>query len=310
MEKSRFEKTGKLIDAWIRLQRMINKYPKSITEYINIELAEECDLSGRQIERMRRYDGFPEDKAILKLINAIPDLESLNCSNFTERLLLPFPVVAREQDRIKPAPKERPNTMTLISGWKQPLGIEQIEIAEATAKNVSAGFEYIFLYPDPQTYPEKDIQKGDSVDTYAEAVERKTEEWVDILRGKCEGRMYTQLFDEYTDRSEAERKFNKFKGLTKQQITRQHSRVIDSKFWFLLPSNYVVLYNADKPKNSGFTRYGVFQIEGKLIKHSPQTLEKEDITSFINKSSGWLYIEDNLFEELASLYQEICKGKS
>ena len=196
MPKPSIERTGKLIDAWIRLHRMIKKYPKSITDYINVELAEKSELSGRQIERMRRYDGFPEDKSMYKLINAIPDLDSLNYSDFTERLLLPFSVVVEAQNRIKPPPKGQLNTITLISGWIQPLGIEQIAIAKATTKNISQEFEYIFLYPDPQTYPADDIPTSNP-EPYATAVINRTEKWVDALRRRCEGINHGELLFQF-----------------------------------------------------------------------------------------------------------------
>jgi hypothetical protein len=302
------EKTGKLIDAWIRLRRKIDNYQKSVTDYINTELAVEADLSGRQIERMRRYDGFPEDKSMVKLINAIPDLKSLDCSDFVERLLLPFSVVAEAQDRIKPPPKGETNTIVLISGWVEPLGIQQDAIAQATTKNISENFKYIFLYPDPQTYPEDDIShsRKDRDLEYKKTVEIKTEKWVDSFRRKCEGIKYTELSTAFEDRDEIRSKSQEFEKLAQERISRVHSSENDSKFWFLLPSNYTVLYNPNKPKDSGFDRYGVFRVKGKIIECSSAVLEQEEVDkNFINSSNGWLYIDDEQFEELAELFLKI-----
>jgi hypothetical protein len=288
------EKTGKLIDAWIRLRRKIDNYQKSVTDYINTELAAEADLSGRQIERMRRYDGFPEDKSMVKLINAIPDLKSLDCSDFVERLLLPFPVVAQAQDRIKPPPKGEINTIVLISGWVEPLGIQQDAIAQATTKNISENFKYVFLYRDLE---------------YTKAVEIKTEKWVDSFRRKCEGIKYTELSTAFEDREEIRSKSQEFEKLAQERISRIHSSENDSKFWFLLPSNYTVLYNPNKPKDSGFDRYGVFRVKGKIIECSSAVLEQEEVDkNFINSSNGWLYIDEEQFEELAELFLKIHVG--
>lgn len=306
------EKTGKLIDTWIRLRRTIDNCQRSVTDYINLELADRADLSGRQIERMRRYDGFPEDKSMVKLTNAIPDLQSLDCSDFVERLLLPFPVVELAQSRIKAPPKGELNTIVIIAGWLKPLGIEKELIAQATTKNISEDFKYIFLYPDPQTYPnDDDIDINPKESKSEDAVFTKTENWVDDLRRKCEAIKNTQLSSEFKDRAEIRTKMQAFEEeLSKKRILRQHSGKNDSKFWFLLPSSYTVLYNPDKPKGSGFDRYGTFRVKGKPIELTKEALEKEKIDqNFVNASEGWLYIEEKLFEDLAQLYCKLEKPK-
>jgi hypothetical protein len=315
------EKTGKLIDTWIKLRRKIDNYQRSVTDYINIELSEEADLSGRQIERMRRYDGFPEDKSIIKLINAIPDLKSLDCSDFVERLLLPFSVVEQAQSRIKAPPQkgsksnEILNTIVIISGWVPPLGINQNEIAQATTNNISGDFEYKFLYPDPQTYPE---ELGDGIfglqgEAKNKEVETKTEGWINKFRQKCSGIKYSS---EITNNDQSEEEgfslLREFGEIARNRILSIHSNSSDSKFWFLLPSNYTVLYNPDKPKNSGFDRYGMFNVKGKLIEFpSLARLKDEEIDkNFSNSSSGWLYIEEEQFEDLAELYLKIHSRQS
>jgi hypothetical protein len=302
------EKTGKLIDAWIRLRYKIDKYQRSITDYINIELAEKADLSGRQIERMRRYDGFPEDKSMVKLIKAIPELKSLDCNNFVERLLLPFSVVEQAQNRIKSLPKGKPNTIVIIAGWIEPLGISQDEIAQVTTRNISRNFQYKFLYPDPQTYW---AEENDGIfeildkDKSDEAIQALTEKWVDSLRRKCEGIKYSELSTSLENRSEILRELQRFGDLSQEKISRSHTNNKHNKFWFLLPSNYTVLYNPDKPQGSEYDRYGMFNVKGKLVEFSSETLEKEEIEkSFIN-SSGWLYIDEDRFEDLAEMYIKI-----
>jgi hypothetical protein len=301
------EKTGKLIDTWIRLRRTIDNYQRSVTDYINLELAVKANLSGRQIERMRRYDGFPEDKAIIKLIEAIPDLKSLDCSDFLERLLLPFTVVEQAQSRIKAPQKGDLNTIVIISGWAEPLGITQDEIAHATTKNISGDFEYIFLYPDPQTYPEDDIPSSDlDREEYIKAVLIKTDDWIDSFRLKCEGVKYTELSRAFGDREKIRAESQEFEKSTKERISRIHSNKDNNKFWSLLPSNYTVLYNPDKPKGSGYDRYGVFRVKGKLVEFSQEILDREEINkNFTNSSSGWLYINDEQFEELAELFLKV-----
>jgi hypothetical protein len=304
------EKTGKLIDAWIRLRRKIDNYQKSVTDYINLELADKADLSGRQIERMRRYDGFPEDKSMVKLVNAIPDLESLNCSDFVERLLLPFSVMEQAQSRIKASPQEGEfNTIVIVSGWVPPLGIEQNEIAEATTNNISRDFKYTFLYPDPKTYTAEkgdDISKLKGVELENE-IKKRTEKWVDDLRVECEGIQFRQI----KNRQERDNNSEVFKVRAKNNILCDHTTEDDNEFWFLLPSKYTVLYNPDKPRNSGFDRYGMFNVKGKLIEFSQGILEEEGIDkNFVNSSSGWLYIEEEEFEKLAELYVKIYNRKS
>ena len=304
------EKTGKLIDTWIRLRRKIDNYQKSVTEYINEELSAGADLSGRQIERMRRYDGFPEDKSMVKLIKVIPDLKSLDCSDFVERLLLPFSVVEQAQSRIKSPPKEKLNTIVIVSGWVPPLGIKQYEIAQATTNNISGEFEYKFLYPDPQAYPE---ELGDEIfglqgKAKNEAVKTKTKGWISEFQRKCSGIKYSnEITKNVQDEEEGFSLLRKFGARAKDRILCIHSDNTDSKFWFLLPSNYTVLYNPDKPKGSGFDRYGMFNVKGKLIEFQSEILlDKEEINKkFSNCSSGWLYIEEEQFEELAELYLKI-----
>ena len=89
MKKVKYgEYTGNLIDTFIRIERVLRRYEPSITDFVNLDMANDADLSGRQIERMRRYDGYPEDKSIIKLINALPMLSFLNYTDFVRRLLL------------------------------------------------------------------------------------------------------------------------------------------------------------------------------------------------------------------------------
>ena len=301
------QKTGKLIDTWIRLRRKIDNYQRSVTDYINLELAEKAELSGRQIERMRRYDGFPEDKSMVKLIEAIPDLKSLDGTDFLERLLLPFSVVELAQERIKAPQKDDLNTIVIIAGWVEPLGIQQDRIAQATTKNISNNFEYIFLYPDPDAYPEDDISSSNlDREEYIKAVLTKTDKWIDFFRLKCEGIKYTELSRICEDREEIRSKSQDFAKLSKERISRIHSKQDNNKFWFLLPSNYTVLYNPDKPEGSGYDRYGVFSVKGKLIEFSDEVFKKEETNkNFVNTSNGWLYIDDNKFEELAKLFLKI-----
>jgi hypothetical protein len=304
------EKTGKLIDTWIRLRRKIDGYTKSVTEYINVELAEKAGLSGRQIERMRRYDGYPEDKSIIKLVSAIPDLKSLDCMNFVERLLLPFSVVEQAQDRIKSPPKDEFNTIVIIAGWLKPLGIEKESISQATTKNISRGFKYIFLYPDPQTFPYLEVEKGQTEEQYKKKVLEETEKWINAFRRQCAASKNNELSKEVEDWDELDIRVKDFRDLLVKRIERQHSNNESSKFWFLLPSNYTVLYNPDKPKGSGFDRYGTFQVKGKPVELTEENLKKEETDlNFVNASEGWLYIEEKLFEDLAQLYCKLEKPK-
>jgi hypothetical protein len=305
------EKTGKFIDTWIRLKRRIDKYQKSVTDYVNHELANKSDLSGRQIERMRRCDGFPEDKSMNKLINAIPELASLNCSNFVERLLLPFEIVLQAQERIQAPSKGQFNTIVIISGWIKPLGIEQQIIAEATTENITNEFEYVFLYPDPQTYPgEVDLPDNHEKKDYSEAVENITESWIDDLRKECEIIQFRKLMKTQKNREDADRKLMEFRDLAEKKISRIHTKQENSNFWFLLPSNYTVLYNPNKSPESDFHRYGVFNIKGKIVEFSDFFLQQEEIDSnFTNRSEGWLYIDDTTFEELAKTYSKLQQQK-
>lgn len=304
-----FEKTGKLIDAWIRLQYMLDSPEEPITDYINNSLSKRSGLSGRQIERMRRCDGFPEDKSMTKLIKAIPDLESLNHSNFVERLLLPFSVVEKAQQRIKPPQQGEFNTIVIISGWMPPLGIDENKIAEATTMNISKRkFNYLFLYPNVQTFPaHKVLQNSGGMEKKSMAdVEAETERWMQTFRQTCIG-TYTSSVNKLAPQ-EFETRINDFKELVKQKISRTHISRLDNEFWFLLPSNYVVLYNPDKPKDSGFSRYGVFNVSGKSIDFPSTVLEEKNIdkTQF-NSSEGWLYVDDERFEQLSKLYLDVIK---
>jgi hypothetical protein len=301
------EKTGKFIDTWIRLRRRIDKYQKSVTDYVNYELAEKSDLSGRQIERMRRCDGFPEDKSMNKLINAIPDLASLNCIDFTDRLLLPFDIVLQAQDRIKIQYKENLNTIVIISGWIQPLGIQQKIIAEAITKNINQGFKYIFLYPTTQTYPKEiNLLGNHSEKECSNAIKEITEDWINTLRTRCSSIHFNNVINTTNKKEEIDKELMKFRDLADKNIIRNHSQERNSDFWFSLPSNYTVLYNPDKPQESDFSRYGMFNVYGKTVEFSDKVLREEGIDeSFQNRSEGWLYIDDEKFEELARMYLEL-----
>lgn len=98
------EHTGKVIDTMIRMTKVLSRYSKSITDFINLDLAEKSELSGRQIERMRKYEGYPEDKSAIKLINGVELLSFIDPTDYLRRTLINDKMIAlflKYQPRLK-----------------------------------------------------------------------------------------------------------------------------------------------------------------------------------------------------------------
>jgi hypothetical protein len=119
------ETIGKIINTHLNVQKEHIGYPKSVTDYINLDLAETSDLSGRQIERMKRYDGFPEDKSMNMIIEAIPSLDKFDPRSFTYSML-------HNDNEIKRNLTTVPSIEVSISKLKNSPTIQQILVARLT----------------------------------------------------------------------------------------------------------------------------------------------------------------------------------
>lgn len=296
---------GKYIDTWIRLNQPASK--RKLTDYIKEVVAKNADLSDRQIQRMRdlRDGELPESKSLSKLVEAFDDLQVLNPNDICDRLLLPWiPVEKRQSELVgNSANKTVKNTITIVSGWKAPLALSDDRVISAVLKNLAAGFAYRFLYPSPENY---------ALSVEQQNAKEMVEHWIEDLRLLLEGEWYRQAI---RTRGREERALLD-KELAELRINLQHQIREDftkknSNFWFLLPSDYVVLYNVEPEyeNRKDTERYGVMKVSGIQLPVSTNDSETAELESI--RSDGWLYIEQNVYDALAQeIEQSTAKSKT
>ena len=285
---------GKYIDTWIRLKQPASTF--KLTEFIKEVIAKNSDLSDRQIQRMRdlRDGELPESKSLIKLVEAFEDLQMLNPNDICDRLLLPWiPVEKRQAELVSSSSpnKATKNTISIISGWKAPAALSDDRVIAAVIKNLAVGFSYRFLYPSPDNY---------SLPLENQKPEQMVQNWIEDLRLLLEGEWYRQAIRSRgrEERSVLDRDLAEFRITLQQQIKEDFTKK-DSNFWFLLPSNYVVLYNIEPEHEHrpNAERYGVMKVSGvqlPILTISPETADLASI-----RSAGWLYIEQNVYDALA-----------
>jgi hypothetical protein len=297
---------GKYIDTIVRLKAKEKK--QGITQYIE-NLADSIGLSSRQIARIRGYEGFPEDDAVRKLCRDIVELQTIDSTTLPNRICLPWSVCINNQNKL--IGEMENGSLTLISGWKKPLALSDERVVEAMIPALQRGFKYTFLYPSPETYPYDDTG---SKQKNKEEIENDTESWIEELRNRLAGEWFKQLMMGRVSASDSSKtdieQLGDFKQLIKAKVTREHT-FPNTRFWFVLPSDYVVLYNLDPEyasldKFSPQLRHGVFRIEGQQLSMTSDSAESDFDPIH---STGWLYLSKKNYSEIASSYQTFLKRK-
>lgn len=297
--------SGKYIDTLIRAKAKEQKL--GLTEYID-NLADEINLSSRQINRIRGSEGFPEDDAVKKLAIAIPELEAIRSDTVFSRTLVPWQVIVSAQEQL--IAEMENGSLTIIGGWQKPLALSDERVITAMIPALERGFAYIFLYPNPLTYP---YSEDDAEPKTVEEVESQIAEWITMLQQKLRGEWYKQLMNgnlSLIDPTKTEdEQLTIFKEKIKTQVTGKVT-YINTRFWSFLPSDYLVLYNldakyADQDKTHPHQHYGVFRVLGQQLRCDLEKSEDNDV--FQIESSGWLYMTKEKYQEISLSYNTFRK---
>jgi hypothetical protein len=285
---------GKYIDTWIRLTQPGSKL--KLTDYIKDYVAEKSDLSDRQIQRMRdlREGELPEAKSMLKLVEAFTDLQALSPVDICDRLLLPWSVVEKRQAELAGSDPSKviQNTITIVSGWQEPKALSGETIITTMTDNLERGFNYKFVYPHKNNYPQKTDKVIDP--------ETMVDEWLKRLRRKIDGKWYNRAMDMMEEVDTIDQKLPDYRANLLKKV-QSVSTYENSDFWFLLPSNYVVLYNIEPEYSDrkSTDRYGVMQVSGIQLPVCSDDVDSDLHTIYAN---GWLYIDQNTYNGLANAY--------
>jgi hypothetical protein len=301
---------GQYIDTLIRLYASL--YKKNLTEFIKNDLSNDKNdapnrLSSRQIARMRDIgaDEFPEGKGLLKLLEALPsELQTLNPADLCSRLLTPWEAVQSFQAEVIEQYDRDTLTLTIVSGRKPPLALSSSEVVAAMTIAIQKGAKYTFLYPAKETYGQDSTQDPETM----------TQSWCNVVKRRIVRYWEEQqereaiekgLTTEYTIDSQAlvsTEGLQRFEQKVQASVRVVHSS-LDTDFWFLLPSNYLVLYNIEPEYESrDLPRYGVFRVQGNsVIRASTQQMDKAGYPS--TTSEGWLRMLDTTYESIAEAYK-------
>jgi hypothetical protein len=269
---------GSLIDLIVRTAQ--TSADKKVTEFIE-QLADGSRLSARQVNRMRDYRGFPEDKSIEKLIEVLPDIDLLNPETIPNRLLLPWSVVERDQAKL---PEN--TSITIVSGWQPPKATYQPNIAKSIAVNIAKGFSYTFIYPHVSTY------KGGE-----KAAIELIDEWINDVRKKVSlewERYITWELDKNDKNTEIK--------MSIADDADQHLGATNtnqkSEFWFTLPAPYCVFYNLGLKDRDPSSRHGIFNAKGLLM----ADVVKRSVDRNDAFSEGWLLTTEEQFKEIEASF--------
>jgi hypothetical protein len=307
---------GKYIDTIIRLYASDKQ--KQLTEYIRNDLSNDKNdapnrLSSRQIARMRDIgaDEFPEGKGLLKLLEAQPgELENLNPADLCNRLLVPWQPYAAYQQEMIQAYGQFGLSITIAGGRTEPLALSDSNVITAMTDAIRRGVSYTFLYPNAATYQ-----------NMPEEPERITRSWINVIQ-----RRIVRCWEEQREQEEVEKntsnnsaidaltlvseeEHQQFEQTVKNQVRVLHTN-LDTDFWFLIPSNYIVLYNIE-PKYEGknIPQYGAFRVEGRSIIRASQQEMKDAGYPEIH-SEGWLRMLDATYDALAESYETALSSSS
>jgi hypothetical protein len=289
LEQKRTE-IGELIDTLIEQERA--KQPKGLTAYLEDIVSPEAGLSPRQIGRIRTLSAdFPEGEAIQKLAKAIPQTSILDPSDITNRLLWGWRNIAYDQDNFKIEKikgKQVGHTVTIFSGWQQPIGLTNEDVVRSISRNIEKDFIYIFVYPDSSTCPGN--KNNDDVLSMISG-------WIEELKNKVS---YAWVYENRSsvDRNQLSEKLNYFIRELDSKI-KYTQAAAETDVWLRLPSNYCIMYNIGISQRDSQFRYGSFKVEGRL------TVSLNQIDEIL--SGGWLHTSKRQYEIIESSYKDaVC----
>jgi hypothetical protein len=298
---------GQYIDTLIRLYATVEE--KGLTDYIKKNLSNDSNeapnrISSRQISRMRQISAteFPEGKGLLKLIETLPgELQTLSPMNICNRLLAGIePYLNYQEELINSYSSMIPISITVASGRHAPLALESDEIISAMTQAVDKGVKYTFVYPNQLTYVDTDTVDKLTNSWKLEIKDRIIDHWR-IIRKKEAIKESIKSRSAIDKTVSSEKDLNIFKEKVEASIHVNHS-VLNTDFWFLLPSNYSVFYNVESSyEKIDIPRYGVFSVSGSpIIRASRNELEKKGLIPV--STLGWLRMNEEDFLGLAESY--------
>ena len=265
---------------------------EGLTQYIEEVLTK--DLSKRQIDtyRDRKNNNIPKQETIADLAEKIPAMEVLNLETICGRLLVPFDLIESDQKDL--SKKAEKNTITIVAGWQPPLSIKSEIVADSIVHNIRNGFEYEFIFPDLNDFPNKDKEQAKTLlkRWLAQLLNTLKESW-----SSQESQMLNQKIESDGIESIGSNELINYREKLMESIKFFSTTKNDSvtQFWLLMPSRYVLLYNIKGGTES--TRYGNFLVEG--------VLDREEIKGFPEiKSSGWLYLTQQQYKEIQAEYRK------
>jgi hypothetical protein len=302
---------GKLIELSLR-----DRAGKRDLTAITKEIGEKVGLSARQISRMRDYDGYPEDKAIEKLIAAMPELDVLDPASFFTRLLSSNRALTAKQRWLSEQNKE--NSILIISGWQAPLAIRDKGLSRLTLESLANGFTYNLLYPALSAYPQ--YQKEASEKDLLEMLEIWSNTfWKRLQTDKNNMEMDLESDEAYRLSLTADSaglidkgSVQKIISLDLEQLRKKGAIKIcylnsddDIGFFSLFQSSYNLIYNLEKQyqDRKDTQRYGMFNIEGYLVPPSDTGIDENIAGSLLSK--GWLYYSTEKYRQIATAYDQI-----
>jgi hypothetical protein len=300
---------GKYIDTIVRLFASIEK--KRLTEYIKNDLSNDKNdvsnrLSSRQIARMRDIgaDEFPEGKGLLRLLETLPgELENLNPGDLCNRLLVPWKSVSEHQLEVIQACKQLSLSITIVSGRSEPLALSSSSVIAAMTEAIRQGVSYTFLYPNKETYRDAPQDPEEITQYWCSIVQRRIIRfWEDQLEQEAVEKTLSNHAVIGTQALVSAEERQRIEQTVKSMVQVRHT-TLDTDFWFLIPSNYLALYNIE-PEYGGqdVQRYGVFRVEGSsILRASQQQMEKAGYPNIY--SDGWLRILDETYDSLTESYK-------
>jgi hypothetical protein len=284
---------GELIDTLIEQERA--KTNQKLTAYLEEIVSPDAELSPRQIGRIRTISSdFPEGEAIQKLAKAIPQVSILDPSDIVNRLLWSWPNIQYDQEENLKAEliegKQVGHSITIFSGWQQPIGLEREDVVKSIAKNIRQGFTYTFVYPDSNTYPQNSNNVLENINV--DPVKSIISSWIEELKNNVS---LAWLHEKRSsiDRTQLSNKLNEFLVELDSKIKFSQT-IANTDIWLNLPSNYCVFYNLGSTRERKF-KYGSFKVEGQLINSSVQI---DEIFS-----SGWLHTTREQYRLIEDSYE-------
>jgi hypothetical protein len=276
---------------------------KNLTNYIANVIAKIADISPRQIDRMRKYNEkeFPEGESISKLARCLPEIENIRPKDFCNRLLAPWDLVKRDQERMSQESFKNSHKIHIASGWEPPQALQDENICLSVVNNISQGLEYEFIFPPVISYP-SDLDDGEGNKNEGEGELKK---WLKILKSRLDIKWYAEQAEKYTLERQPNQDFNlsdshaEFQAKIDTNIKFAYTKEY-CNFWNILPSPYTVLYNLGKEDIHPDDRFGMF-----LVKDGSPIHYKEGDIELVS-SEGWLYL---CHEKYKLIEKEYCRIK-